>query len=271
MAYDAIPSGVKALLRPAWYALKRLPVQLSEWWFGLVLAQRPIRVAGLLFEPHSRKDRIRVQGILDKEPGTIAWIESSVSADDVFYDIGANIGTFTLYAGRKARRVVAFEPHFANYRSLNVNIALNNMSAHVTAYNCALSDSDGVGVIELPAIESGISGGQYRSSTVSGEQSRSDWFRQGVVTVSLDHFVAMTPDDWHPNHIKLDVDGLEWDILNGMEKALADKRLKSVLVEASSEEYERFLTFFTERGFILNTQESIGQAKVFRNCIFTRS
>ena len=36
--------------------------------------------------------------LLTKEPGTIAWIEG-FTEDDVFWDVGANVGLYSLYAG----------------------------------------------------------------------------------------------------------------------------------------------------------------------------
>ena len=55
-------------------------------------------------------------------------------------------------------------------------------------------------------------------------------FRQGVLGYSIDNFVE-TFDPPFPNHIKIDVDGIEDRIVKGAERTLADPRLKSVSVE----------------------------------------
>jgi len=55
-----------------------------------------------------------------KEAGTIQWIAGRVQSGDVFYDIGANIGLYTLVAGKRvgpAGMVYAFEPHVKNVDS----------------------------------------------------------------------------------------------------------------------------------------------------------
>ena len=68
----------------------------------------------------------RAVTLFTKEPETIAWIDDRVLPGDVFYDIGANIGVFSLYSAKvKKATVIAFEPHAKNYGILNENIFLN--------------------------------------------------------------------------------------------------------------------------------------------------
>src|SRR4051812_20966409 len=69
-----------------------------------------------------------------KEPWTVEWIES-LPAGDVLYDIGANVGVYSLIAARRPTgplRVVAFEPGYANFAALCTNIVLNGVGAGVT-------------------------------------------------------------------------------------------------------------------------------------------
>ena len=56
--------------------------------------------------------------IFSKEPGTHAWIRTGMKSGEVVYDIGANIGVFTVLAARDVApggKVYAFEPHAANF------------------------------------------------------------------------------------------------------------------------------------------------------------
>ena len=70
----------------------------------------------------------RASTFSSKEPETLAWIDS-FHEDSVFWDIGANIGLYSLYAARhKNCRVIAFEPSFFNLEILVRNINLNNLS-----------------------------------------------------------------------------------------------------------------------------------------------
>ncbi len=52
--------------------------------------------------------RWRVQTFFEKEPETLEWIDG-FSANDVFWDVGANMGLYTLYAASKGTQVLAFE------------------------------------------------------------------------------------------------------------------------------------------------------------------
>ena len=68
------------------------------------------RKGPLFFHCTSETVRVRARVMLVREPDTLAWIETFLP-DQVLWDIGANIGVFTLYAARVASaRVVAFDP-----------------------------------------------------------------------------------------------------------------------------------------------------------------
>jgi FkbM family methyltransferase len=68
-----------------------------------------------------------------KEPETIEWLRENLRDGDVFYDVGANIGLYSLYAAklRPACRVFAFEPESHNFGNLCRNLLLNRV-ANVT-------------------------------------------------------------------------------------------------------------------------------------------
>ena len=74
--------------------------------------------------------------MLSKEPETIKWI-NSFDKESVFFDIGANIGIYSLYSAIvKQNLVYAFEPHAASYKNLLESINLNklqNCNAHCIA------------------------------------------------------------------------------------------------------------------------------------------
>jgi len=74
------------------------------------------------------------------EPETTGWIDE-FEGGAVLLDIGANVGTFSVYAAVvKKARVYAFEPSSPNFFLLNRNIQLNNINGLVTPFPIALSD-----------------------------------------------------------------------------------------------------------------------------------
>ena len=71
-----------------------------------------------------------------KEPWTVAWLEESMSGGGVLYDVGANVGAFSLIGAKvcgSRGTVVAFEPGFASYAHLCSNIVLNGCQATLLA------------------------------------------------------------------------------------------------------------------------------------------
>ena len=75
-----------------------------------------------------------------KEPETLDWIDG-FSKEDVLFDIGANIGLYSLYAGKRGVRVYSFEPEGQNYAGLAHN-CLNNKLSNVTPYCMALAERE---------------------------------------------------------------------------------------------------------------------------------
>ena len=74
----------------------------------------------------------RMSTIEDKEPETIDWIDS-FEEGACFYDIGANVGVFTLYAAKSKKcQVFSFEPSVFNLESLVRNININYLDKQVT-------------------------------------------------------------------------------------------------------------------------------------------
>lgn len=83
----------------------------------------------------------RAHRIYVNEPNTLEWI-ANFSADDVLFDNGANVGTYSIWAAKtRGTRVYAFEPELQNYEILNKNILVNGLTDRVTAYCLAISNS----------------------------------------------------------------------------------------------------------------------------------
>jgi hypothetical protein len=78
-----------------------------------------------------RKYRARA---CDREPWTVAWLDSHVQPGDVVFDIGANVGPFSLIAAVRVGangRVFAFEPGYASFARLCDNIVLNEFDDRI--------------------------------------------------------------------------------------------------------------------------------------------
>lgn len=182
-----------------------------------------------LFAAYSPLLLWRARTLLHKEPETIAWIRS-FSRDDVFFDIGANVGIFTVYAGRRGARVFAFEPESANFVALNRNIALNKLSERVMAFPVAISERMRVDSLRLASINPGAALHSFGTNLDFKGDAFVPVFEQGCLAISLDELVTQLGLP-QPTRIKIDVDGLERKIIEGASKVINDPRLRDILVE----------------------------------------
>jgi FkbM family methyltransferase len=169
-------------------------------------------------------------------------LSAELKASDVFYDIGANVGYFSLFALQLGcRKVVSFEPNPDLRAVFLYNLELN----HYTEEKCRLVHSALAGHVgdfiyqEGPLSNSGI-GHLVAGSDAPGIKVR---------TETLDHFLENTglPP---PTVIKLDVEGWEIDILRGAEKLFEKSPPRLVIFEAdckadceiADKELSRFFT-----------------------------
>jgi FkbM family methyltransferase len=177
-------------------------------------------------------ERFRLRGCA-KEPFTVAWIHEHVGAGDVLYDIGANVGVYSLVAAKNSRggaRVFSFEPSYMTVASLCANIMLNGLGDRVTPLPLALSDATGMTILSLRDVEPGA--GRHTLGPDAPDEGPAV-YRQPVLMFRLDDLV----DSFGlplPNHIKLDVDGGELAVLEGARQTLSSPALQSMLVEVST-------------------------------------
>lgn len=76
------------------------------------------------------------------ERDLIASTALALAPDAVFYDIGANVGLYSLAASRRAAKVIAFEPAPANLEALEHNVAVNG-ARNVRVLGLAIGERDG--------------------------------------------------------------------------------------------------------------------------------
>jgi FkbM family methyltransferase len=208
---------------------------------SLMVSRVDVPAGSLLFTTPTPLLQARAKSIMTKEPDTIRWIDE-FKPSDVFWDIGANVGVFGLYAARQLGvLVLAFEPSADNYAVLCRNIEINAFQDQVIPYCVALAGGTKLGVLNSPLREMGASLHQFGQK---GQTSRywnggNTTSAQGVVGFSIDDFIGQFRPPF-PTRLKIDVDGLEWPILQGARNTLCDRRLKSVMAELPlSDEGER--------------------------------
>jgi len=198
----------------------------------------------------------RAKYLRSKEPETMDWIKS-FSANDVLWDIGANIGAYSICAAAlKQCHVLAFEPSADNYMVLCRNVEANGLQSHITPYCMAFAGSTKIAFLNSNSRDLGAALNQFGDR---GERSlywtgKLGSCVQGMLGYRIDNFIQQFKP-LRPVHLKIDVDGLELDILHGAMDTLSDRSLKSVMVELNPDdnhEIETVISVMTkEAGFKL--------------------
>ena len=238
---------------------------------------------GLDFEANTELEIYRISTLLTKEPETIAWIESWVDIKgSCFFDIGSNIGLFGLYAAHHHRdlRVLSFEPESKNYTALSKNVLLNP-DIRVEPFRFALSDEIGISNLVVTDERVGNSNSQVNYSNVDSRFVGGPMRIDPVFRTTLD-FLVDSMNFPTPDYVKIDVDGHEDSILNGAQKLIEARLIKSLLVEFSDlQEVNKWKSKLSIHGYAedLSFDQVPGHSKIrrqlsgalMRNIIFTRS
>ena len=179
----------------------------------------------------------RVRTIFDKEPDTIEWIEKFNKKDDnnfIFWDIGANIGLYSLYCscvhGKKSK-IYAFEPSTSNLRVLSRNISINKLQERILINQFPLTNNENSYLdLKETRFQEGCSLNTFgedfgHDGNKIYEKNSYKVFGNNINNL-IDNKILDIPD-----YIKIDVDGIEHLILEGADKYLNSKKIKSISVE----------------------------------------
>jgi len=156
----------------------------------------------------------RAKSLLTEEPLMITWIRS-MHRDDVVLDVGANVGIYTIPIAKRVQTVYACELDPLNIAILKENMFLNAVTENVVVLPFACGDSAKIVDVKFRDLAYGdalqlIEGGDPQNTRL-GHQNHS----AKVIQFSLDDiFVKL--DISRPNKVKIDVDGNEITVLQGM-------------------------------------------------------
>lgn len=205
---------------------------LQQYWDFKPVANIEWEGKTLSFLVSSNNAYWRADSFHGKEPDTLEWI-AGFEVDDVFLDVGANVGLYTIAAAAIGSQVFAFEPESLNFALLNRNIFENDLGSRVKAFCAALSDKQEFGNLFLSNFEEGGSCHSFGEEVDFHLKPRPSKFPQGCFSFKLDDLVQKGAIPV-PNHIKIDVDGIEHKVLAGAADTLNKSAVKSVLVELNT-------------------------------------
>jgi len=175
---------------------------------------------------------------LTYEPEITELIDKYVTSGSIVVDVGANIGYHTVFASKRAKKVVAFEPEPNNYALLKKNIEANSCE-NVTAVNSGLSEAAGTANLHLC------------ESNTGSHSMVSDGKAVPISLTTLDDYLHGERVDF----IKMDIEGAEGLALKGMLKTLEKWRpivvseFRPANIKKSGIDPEWFFKVFNDLGY----------------------
>lgn len=182
-----------------------------------------------------------------KEPYTVEWIRR-FAGNSTFYDIGANVGSFSLIAAKlgQAKQIFSFEPSYRTFGTLCENIRVNRLTDRVFPFQFAVGGKTGIETFYYSSLVPGSSFHNLGGKSSYLDSASKEALIMGLASVTLNDFVCIFGAP-RPNYVKIDVDGIELEILRGMSEILGNGDLRSLCVEFNSDNREQIVQYL--KGF----------------------
>jgi FkbM family methyltransferase len=140
----------------------------------------------------------------------------NLKKNDVFVDVGANLGHFSILAsGISKAKVIAIEPIESTVNKLKKNLALNGLLDNVTVFNYGVGDKEEI--LDFTTNNNSMNA----VSTVQTEKTIK------IQVKTLNELLK----NINPTFIKIDVEGYEYNVIKGANKVLGNPTLKYLLIE----------------------------------------
>jgi len=176
--------------------------------------------------------RYRAVTFSTKEPDTLRWLDS-IPDESTLWDIGANIGIYSIYAAKQRNaHVISFEPSVFNLELLARNIHLNNLQNQIHIVPIALTDSIGSSLFRMTNTAWGGALSTFGQDYDQNGLVINPSFEYSTIGISMDQASEMIGIPL-PSFLKIDVDGIEHLILRGGSRILA--HVASVLIEINDD------------------------------------
>ncbi len=197
----------------------------------------------------------RVDTFHTKEPETLEWIDTfDKSGDFIFWDIGANIGLYSIYNSLKHKKsqTISFEPSTSNLRVLSRNISINNLFDRIKIFTAPLTKGENKFLImkEGEFQEGGALNSFGENFDFEGKKFLPKMNYQ-IYGTNINYLIGNKILDI-PDYIKIDVDGIEHLILEGGNKYLSNKKIKSLSIEINenfTEQHEKVIEIMKKNDF----------------------
>lgn len=141
--------------------------------------------------------------------------------DDLFVDVGANVGSYTVLAASVGAKCISIEPIAATFNHLVRNVHLNNMCDRVDVRNIGAGSAKGT--LRFTSNLDTV-------NHVIDEIAKQEKSGTAVCEVAVDTLDTVAADA-RPVLLKIDVEGFETEVIAGAEKVLSKDSLLAVIME----------------------------------------
>lgn len=205
----------------------------------VIISENPKRI--IQFYTPSLLASFRAKTVLTKEPDTIKWLNDHGSKDKYLFDIGANLGVYSIYYAKKFNaKVFAFEPSFKNLEIMARNIRLNSLQENITIISNPITEKFTIsnffqGDFKAGAAEASFDNKKFVEDfkSINRENVSKEKISYNTLGISIDSLFDLDLLK-SPKLIKIDVDGNEVKILKGCNKFLDNSEKTSILIETRS-------------------------------------
>jgi FkbM family methyltransferase len=210
-----------------WLGLRAILRKLYFWWARPKNGILSLELAGVKARYYVRTpDELRIlesAGGAGGEQKVVAEVLAFLQPGDVVFDIGANVGLYTVLLSKtvgKSGRVFAFEPEPETCAHLQDNLKLN-AAENVKWFRKALGERTGRASLFTGGI---IGGGSLVHHQGDGQVEQTVDVVQGDELVMTEHLPI-------PRAVKIDVEGYEHSVIEGLRHTLADPACQMICCE----------------------------------------
>lgn len=197
------------------------------------------------------------------------WIDT-LPKGAVFYDLGASIGNFSLYAANLGLKVYAFEPDPKSFKVLSKNSlnAESKSEIKIVAIEAAINSGVSSSAILLTNTLKNQPGDHHHVLKLDYSYGEPGIFmnlngEEEVASISIDQFIFEKGNP-PPDYMKIDIDGSELEFVKGAKKYLESKLCKGFMLELYEDEiiYNQIIADLLEYGYRIEKIHPVSHKKV---------
>jgi FkbM family methyltransferase len=183
------------------------------------------------------------------------------------FDIGAQLGQFTLYAAKLGRTSVAVEPFYDNYVRLHASALRENLTERIILVNNGITDHRG-DVAQLKMNPKNIGGQRILDNEEASGDEKNVKDKYSLVTIVLDDLISVLPGDFRQAIMKIDIEGYELKAFRHSANLLKRVEIPVILMEwlgkadkskFPREEIDDFLNFMQSKGYTCRSVFSLNE------------